>query len=93
MKRTIRLTENALHRIVRRVLNETINGTGQYGTNVAALYKANPQLAQSLDDVIEFCDKAATLSRNWGNDDAATMMFINTLEGLRNIRQQFNVDR
>lgn len=92
MKKQVNLSESELRNVIRNIIAEEINEPSR-GANLESLYYSNAQIIPALDDVIEFCNKAATLSRNWSNDDKTTMMFIDTLEGLRNIRRQFNVMR
>ena len=91
-----RLNESDLNaivtKVVRGVVNEALNPPLNQTVNINGLVKGNPQIEPAVDELIEFCSEAFTVSRNWSNDDETTILYLNGLECLRDIKRRLNTD-
>lgn len=88
MKKTIRLTESDLHRVIKEsvkvVLAEELYGPTCF--SVQELAYNNQHIEPKLDNVIEFCETAAHILKNRGDKESVASFYSKLTSDLRDMK-------
>lgn len=88
MKKTIRLTESGLHRVikesVKNVLKEELAGPTCFSVQELAYH--NQHIRQKIDEVIEFCETASHIAKTHSNKEDVAQFYYNLAKQLRDMK-------